>query len=194
MNGFLQIINLLRGQLNGNTHIGGKLFHIGAKLRQLFGKPLPPRLTTGNQHAARNLGVLQQLEKSLTAGLFCITLGENHRNIVAPGRADHARGSFSDGGKRDVLGPLLHPMRHSCHSGRRGKHHHVYIVQMRQTLRNKFLIFGKRDRKGWPAPSFNTVGLEFCSQTIVGCPRAHQNNRLMRESHELIFCKAKSTS
>ena len=67
VNGLLQILDLLRGKLNGNAHVGGQLFHIGAKLCELFGQPLATGLTARNQHAARNLSVLQKIKERFAA-------------------------------------------------------------------------------------------------------------------------------
>ena len=138
--------------------------------------------------------MLQKIKERFAAGLFGVALGKDHGNVVTPGGTNHARRAFADGGQRNVFGPLLHPVRHGSHGSRRRQHHHVHIIEMRQSLRNELLIFRKRDRKGRPAPGFYAVGFEFGRQTIVGGARAHQNNRLMRESHELFFCKAKSNS
>ena len=80
--------------------------------------------------------MLQKIKERFAAGLFCVSLGKDHGNVVTPGGTNHARSAFADGGQRN----------------------------------------------------------EFGRQTIVGGAGAHQNNRLMRESHELFFCKAKSDS
>ena len=178
-----KFLHLRRRQLNRHAHVGGKLFNIGAKLYESLTEPLAARLTTSNQHAARHLRMAQYFKKRFASGMLGFPFGKDDANLISPSSTDNARCSLPHRGQRNVRRPLLDPMCNGRHRSRRGHDHHVDVIEMRKALGHQGFVLRKHDEIRRPAPRVNAVFFQKISKSVVGCPWAHQDDRLMRGSH-----------